>query len=106
MVLHFESDMNCVYSHWSPAGVTSLLALIARERDEDTPKLNVLLCEAFVAVYLSLLIYGISASDAYVLYRLVAQPLTEKDWATMFGGGVKKLLKVITNVLPVSFYKD
>ncbi|XP_042889042.1 dmX-like protein 2 isoform X6 [Penaeus japonicus] len=81
-------------------GVTSLLALIARERDEDTPKLNVLLCEAFVAVYLSLLIYGISASDAYVLYRLVAQPLTEKDWATMFGGGVKKLLKVITNVLP------
>ncbi|XP_068239086.1 dmX-like protein 2 isoform X2 [Palaemon carinicauda] len=81
-------------------GVTSLLALVARERDEDTPKLNVLLCEAFVAVYLSLLVHGISASDAYVLYRLVAQPLSEKEWAVVFGGGVKKLLKVITNVLP------
>ncbi|XP_069954424.1 dmX-like protein 2 isoform X5 [Cherax quadricarinatus] len=81
-------------------GVTSLLALVARERDEDTPKLNLLLCEAFVAVYLSLLIHGLVASDAYVLYRLVARPITEKDWATLFGGGVKKQLKVITNVLP------
>nr|XP_045610736.1 dmX-like protein 2 [Procambarus clarkii] len=81
-------------------GVTSLLALVARERDEDTPKLNLLLCEAFVAVYLSLLVHGLAASDAYVLHRLVARPLTEKDWATLFGGGVKKLLKVITNVLP------
>ena len=82
--------------------MTSLLALVARERDEDTPKLNVLLCEAFVAVYLSLLVHGIAASDAYVLYRLVAQPLNEKEWAIVFGGGVKKQLKVITNVLPVS----
>ncbi|XP_071522289.1 dmX-like protein 2 [Panulirus ornatus] len=81
-------------------GVTSLLALVARERDEDTPKLNLLLCEAFVAVYLSLLIHGLAASDAYVLYRLIARPVTEKDWAMLFGGGVKKLLKVITNVLP------
>lgn len=87
------------------SGVTSLLALVARERDEDTPKLNLLLCEAFVAVYLSLLIHGLAASDAYVLYRLIARPVTEKDWAMLFGGGVKKLLKVITNVLPVSWYQ-
>ncbi|XP_050731976.1 dmX-like protein 2 isoform X2 [Eriocheir sinensis] len=82
-------------------GVTSLLALLARERDEDTPKLSLLLCEAFVAVYLSLLVHGVAASDAYVLYRLVARPVTDRDWATLFGGGVKKQLKVITaNVLP------
>ncbi|KAK3861276.1 hypothetical protein Pcinc_032726 [Petrolisthes cinctipes] len=81
-------------------GVTSLLALVARERDEDTPKLNLLLCEAFVATYLCLLVHGLAASDAYVLYRLVARPVAEKDWAILFGGGVKKLLKVITNVLP------
>ena len=84
------------------SGVSSLLALVARERDEDSPKLNVLLCESFIAVYLCLLLHGIATSDAYVLYRLIAQPFTEKDWATLFGGGVKKLLKVITNVLPVS----
>ncbi|KAK8379722.1 hypothetical protein O3P69_019607 [Scylla paramamosain] len=82
-------------------GVTSLLALLARERDEDTPKLSLLLCEAFVAVYLSLLVHGLAASDAYVLYRLVARPISDRDWATLFGGGVKKQLKVITaNVLP------
>ena len=46
--------------------------------------------------------HGIAASDAYVLYRLVARPITDKDWATLFGGGVKKQLKVITaHVLPV-----
>ncbi|CAL4074057.1 unnamed protein product, partial [Meganyctiphanes norvegica] len=81
-------------------GVTSLLALVARERDEDTPKLNILLCEAFLAVYLSLLVHGLAASDAYVLYRLTAQHFTEKEWGNLFGGGVKKMLKVITNVLP------
>ncbi|XP_076053753.1 rabconnectin-3 alpha isoform X2 [Oratosquilla oratoria] len=80
-------------------GVTSLLALIARERDEDTPKLTILLCEAYIAVYLSLLVHGIATCDAYVLYRLTAQPVGDKEWATLFGGGVKKLLKVITNVL-------
>ena len=83
-------------------GVTSLLALVARERDEDSPKLNVLLCESFVAVYLCILLHGVATSDAYVLYRLVAHPFTEKDWANLFGGGVKKLLKVLPNVLQVS----
>ncbi|OTF75469.1 hypothetical protein BLA29_014989, partial [Euroglyphus maynei] len=34
-------------------GVQALQALIVREKDEDLPKLHTLLCEGFVAVYLS-----------------------------------------------------
>lgn len=37
-------------------GVASLRALLARERDDDAPRLGVLLAEAFVAVYGSLLV--------------------------------------------------
>jgi hypothetical protein len=75
-------------------GVTSLRALLARERDEDAPKLNILLCESFTAVYMSLLVFGLSTCDCYVLYRLLAQDFSERTWAAMFGGGAKKLLKV------------
>ncbi|KAL7632237.1 UNVERIFIED_CONTAM: hypothetical protein RMT77_017453 [Armadillidium vulgare] len=81
-------------------GVSSLLALITHERDEDSPKLNILLCEAFVSVYLCLLIHGIASSDAYVLYRLVSVDFKEKDWGLLFGGGVKRIVKIITNAQP------
>ncbi|KAI5722049.1 hypothetical protein M8J76_002899 [Diaphorina citri] len=38
-------------------GVTNLRALLAHEKDEDTPCLNILLCEVLVATYLPLLVY-------------------------------------------------
>ncbi len=47
-------------------GVTSLRALLDREKDEETPSLSVLLCETFVAVYLSLFSYALSSCDAQV----------------------------------------
>ena len=50
-------------------GVTSLRALLAREKEEDTPRLMTLLCEAFVAVYTSMLCYSMAACDSHVLYR-------------------------------------
>ena len=50
-------------------GVTSLRALLAREKDEDAPRLLTLLCEAFVAIYTSLLCYAMAACDSHVLYR-------------------------------------
>ncbi|XP_047120921.1 dmX-like protein 2 [Schistocerca piceifrons] len=75
-------------------GVTNLRALLAREKDEDTPRLNVLLCEAFVATYMSLMVYALSTCDALILYRLAGQKFSSTTWATLFGGGVKKLLKV------------
>lgn len=81
----------------SPAkwpGVTNLRALLAREKDEDTPKLNILLCEAFVATYMSLFMYALSSCDSHILYRLVGQHFDNNTWSCLFGGGVKKLLRV------------
>ncbi|PSN54280.1 DmX-like protein 2 [Blattella germanica] len=75
-------------------GVTNLRALLAREKDEDTPRLSVLLCEAFVASYMSLIVYALATCDSLILYRLAGQKFSNQTWAMLFGGGVKKLLKV------------
>ncbi|XP_073977920.1 rabconnectin-3 alpha isoform X3 [Rhodnius prolixus] len=75
-------------------GVTNLRALLAREKDEDTPRLNILLCETFVAAYMSLTVYALATCDCHILYRLAGQSFADSTWATLFGGGVKKLLRV------------
>lgn len=77
-------------------GVTNLRALLARERDEDTPRLNVLLCEAFIATYMSLLVSSMVTCDCHILYRLAGQKFTNFTWASLYGGGVKKLLRKAT----------
>ena len=74
-------------------GVTNLRALLAREKDEDIPRLNVLLTEAFVATYIALFIYALSACDCHILYRIAGQTFSDLSWATLYGGGVKKLLR-------------
>ena len=75
-------------------GVSSLQALLARERDENQPELNMLLTEATVAVYTSLLIHSLTTYDPNLLYRLVANPFVERMWPALFGGGVKKLVRL------------
>ncbi|GAB0086325.1 dmX-like protein 2 [Sergentomyia squamirostris] len=84
----------------SPAkwpGVTNLRALLAREKDEDTPRLNVLLCEAFVATFMALLVYSLHTCDCHILYRLAGQKFSNNTWASLYGGGVKKLLRKATS---------
>ena len=73
---------------------------MSREKDEDTPKLSLLLCEALVGVYLCLLSYGLVTCEPAILYRLVALRFTEKEWAALFGGGVKRLVKVMPSIPP------
>ncbi|XP_046400831.1 dmX-like protein 2 isoform X2 [Ischnura elegans] len=85
-------QVTTIPSKWP--GVTNLRALLAREKDEDTPRLNVLLVEAFVATFVSLVVYALSTCDSSILYRLAGQRFTNNTWAALFGGGVKKLLKV------------
>ncbi|KAF2367901.1 RAVE complex protein Rav1 C-terminal [Trinorchestia longiramus] len=75
-------------------GVTSLLGLMTREKDEETPKLSLLLCESLVGVYLCLLVYGLVTCDAAILYRLVSRTFSNKEWALLFGGGAKRTVKV------------
>ncbi|KAI2574225.1 dmX-like protein 2 isoform 3 [Homo sapiens] len=80
----------------SPAqwpGVSSLINLLSSAQDEDQPKLNILLCEAVVAVYLSLLIHALATNSSSELFRLAAHPLNNRMWAAVFGGGVKLVVK-------------
>lgn len=81
-------------------GVTNLRALLAREKDEDTPRLNVLLCEAFMATFMSLLVYALSTCDCHILYRLAGQKFTNLSWGNLYGGGIKKLLRKATTRAP------
>ncbi|XP_071611366.1 dmX-like protein 2 [Heliangelus exortis] len=94
--LKTESTEEHVTPRSSPAqwpGVSSLINLLSSSQDEDHPKLNVLLCEAGVAVYLSLLIHGLATHSCNELFRLAAHPLNSRMWAAVFGGGVKLLVK-------------
>ncbi|XP_055842018.1 dmX-like protein 2 isoform X1 [Episyrphus balteatus] len=78
-------------------GVTNLRALLAREKDEDIPRLTVLLLEAFVATYMSLMVYALATCDCHILYRLIGQKFTNYTWSSLFGGGIKKLLRKATS---------
>ena len=53
--------------------MTALRSLLDRDKDADIPNLNVLLCETYTAVYLSLLVYGLATCDTHILFRLVTQ---------------------------------
>lgn len=76
-------------------GVQSLRALLAKDKDEDAPKLHTLLCESYVAVFVSQLLYALAACDSHILFRLVGKSdITDKEWSSLFGGGAKKLIHV------------
>ncbi|XP_063044678.1 dmX-like protein 2 [Engraulis encrasicolus] len=74
-------------------GVSSLLTLLISAQSEEQPRLNVMLCEAVVAVYLSLLIHGLGTHSGNELFRLAAHPLNNRMWAAIFGGGAKVIIK-------------
>uniref|UniRef100_A0AAR2M3F5 RAVE complex protein Rav1 C-terminal domain-containing protein n=1 Tax=Pygocentrus nattereri TaxID=42514 RepID=A0AAR2M3F5_PYGNA len=74
-------------------GVSSLISLLTCAQGEDQPRLNVMLCEAVVAVYLSLLIHGLGTHSSNELFRLAAHPLNNRMWAAVFGGGAKLIIK-------------
>ncbi|KAK5649288.1 hypothetical protein RI129_000317 [Pyrocoelia pectoralis] len=86
-----RQQIHTLPSKWP--GVTSLRALLAREKDEDTPRLTVVLCEAFTATYLSLLLYGLCTLDCVILFHVTGHMFTQETWGQLFGGGTKKLLR-------------
>ncbi|XP_076587892.1 dmX-like protein 2 isoform X8 [Chaetodon auriga] len=94
--LRTESIEEHITPNSAPAqwpGVSSLISLLTSAREEDQPRLNVLLCEAVVAVYLSLLIHGLGTHSSNELFRLAAHPLNNRVWASVFGGGAKVIIK-------------
>ena len=95
-----DNMINTPPSKWP--GVTSLRVLLAREKDEAAPKLNILLCESLMAVYISLLVNAMATFDCHMLYRLVVHRFEHQMWAALFGGGVKTALKFSNTVSPKS----
>ncbi|CAJ1049387.1 dmX-like protein 2 isoform X4 [Xyrichtys novacula] len=94
--LRTESIEEHITPNSAPAqwpGVSSLISLLTSAREEDQPRLNVLLCEAVVAVYLALLIHGLGTHSCNELFRLAAHPLNNRMWAAVFGGGAKVVIK-------------
>lgn len=75
------------------SGVASLISLVVCAQGEEQPRLNVMLCESVVAVYLSLLIHGLGTHSSNELFRLAAHPLNNRMWAAVFGGGAKLIIK-------------
>ncbi|XP_075334513.1 dmX-like protein 2 isoform X13 [Odontesthes bonariensis] len=101
--LRTESIEEHVTPNSAPAqwpGVSSLISLLTSAREEDQPRLNVLLCEAVVAVYLSLLIHGLGTHNSNELFRLAAHPLNNRMWAAVFGGGAKVIIRPKRPELP------
>uniref|UniRef100_A0A3Q2U785 Dmx-like 2 n=1 Tax=Fundulus heteroclitus TaxID=8078 RepID=A0A3Q2U785_FUNHE len=101
--LRTESIEEHVTPNSAPAqwpGVSSLISLLTSAREEDQPRLSVLLCEAVVAVYLSLLIHGLGTHNSNELFRLAAHPLNNRMWAAVFGGGAKVIIKPKRPELP------
>ncbi|XP_026175507.1 dmX-like protein 2 isoform X2 [Mastacembelus armatus] len=94
--LRTESIEEHITPNSAPAqwpGVSSLISLLTSAREEDQPRLSVLLCEAVVAVYLALLIHGLGTHSSNELFRLAAHPLNNRMWAAVFGGGAKVIIK-------------
>ncbi|XP_068586303.1 dmX-like protein 2 isoform X4 [Cebidichthys violaceus] len=94
--LRTESIEEHVTPNSAPAqwpGVSSLISLLTSAREEDQPRLNVLLCEGVMAVYLALLIHGLGTHSSNELFRLAAHPLNNRMWAAVFGGGAKLIIK-------------
>ncbi|KAM7405881.1 hypothetical protein PAMP_000298 [Pampus punctatissimus] len=94
--LRTESIEEHITPNSAPAqwpGVSSLISLLTSAREDDQPRLNVLLCEAVVAVYLALLIHGLGTHSSNELFRLAAHPLNNRMWAAVFGGGAKVIIK-------------
>ena len=80
------------------SGVTSLNCLLLSAKDEDAPKLHVLLCEALLSVYVSLLMNALCTYDTAFLYRLLSNKLTPSSWGLLFGGGCRTALRVEQNI--------
>ena len=84
-------------SRWP--GVRLLLSILASEDRDNSTRLRVLLAEACVAVFLSLLALAWSNNQPNQLYRLVCNSLKGDMWGLVFGGGVKVVTRPLTGIL-------
>lgn len=81
-------------------GVAILRGMLSREEDGDTPKLKFLLVECYVAVFVGVFVHAVAVCDSRTLYRLLAKKMDAAAFASVFGGGTKKQIK-ITSIPPL-----
>ncbi|KRY70236.1 DmX-like protein 2 [Trichinella pseudospiralis] len=79
-------------SQWPGIDLSS--SFLTTDRDEDVPNLLILLVETWTSIYLSLFAYCMYAYDSRWLYRLMAHPVNESLFATVFGGSGERQLLV------------
>jgi hypothetical protein len=72
--------------------------MLMSTKDDDAPKLHVLLCEALVSVYVTLLINGLSMFDTSFIYRLLSNKISQATWGLLFGGGCRTVLRIEKNI--------
>ena len=81
----------CVFGCTSRCLCVYLFVCVLRD---DGPKLTIQLCQALVAVYMSLMSHALTIYEANLPYRLVNHPFTEGLWPLLFGAGPKKVMPI------------
>ncbi|VDM54577.1 unnamed protein product [Angiostrongylus costaricensis] len=71
-------------------GVNNLVALLSREKGDETPHLRQVLAECFIAITMSLFCFALAVYDSRWLYRLVAHEMDAMQFSLIFGGGGEK----------------
>eukprot|EP00111_Clytia_hemisphaerica_P015793 TCONS_00046632-protein len=85
-----EIEVTSSPSKWP--GVKFFLSILSANKKDERNVLNLLLCEAAVAVYLSFFVSACSRLSCNNLYRFVNNNLNEEMWNHVFGGGTKVVI--------------
>lgn len=105
---HCANKPTSIPSRWP--GVRLLLSILASEDRDNSTRLRVLLAEACVAVFLSLLALAWSNNQPNQLYRLICNSLKGDMWGLVFGGGVKVVTRPLTGIpvklLPAEAFRN
>lgn len=75
-------------------GVSILRGILSREEDGESPKLKYLLVECYAAVFSSIFVHSIAVCDAKAIFRLLAKKMDANAFASVFGGGTKRQIKL------------
>jgi len=70
--------------------------MLSREEDADSPKLKFLLVECYGAVFASLFVHSLAVCDSKAVYRILAKKIDAAAFASIFGGGCKRQVKMST----------
>lgn len=74
-------------------GVQAFKDLLDREKELEIPKLRLILFEALISVYISLLLYALILHNSTALYLILSKEWNDKMWSQIFGGSCKKQVK-------------